>query len=67
MKIRAKYCPNCGSSNIKWINPQMWSLWHCYDCGYQGPVVLEDEEIAKEVRKEYLMRNGESENSEGND
>jgi DNA-directed RNA polymerase subunit M len=56
MKIRAKYCPNCGSTNIKWINPLLWSLWHCYNCGYQGPVVLEDEELAREVRIEYEKR-----------
>lgn len=56
MKTRAKYCPNCGSTNIKWINPLLWSIWHCYHCGYQGPVVLEDEELAKEVRKKYEDR-----------
>jgi len=61
MKIRAKYCPNCGSTNIKWINPQMWSHWICYNCGYQGAIVLEDEEIAEEVRKEYLKKCGDGE------
>lgn len=53
MKTRAKYCPKCGSDNIKWINPLMWSLWHCYNCGYEGPVVLEDEELADAVKKNY--------------
>ncbi|MCE5215080.1 MAG: hypothetical protein LLF83_10235 [Methanobacterium sp.] len=57
MEIRVKYCPNCGSNNIKWINPIMWSLWVCYDCGYQGSLVLEDEEIAKEIRKNYKESN----------
>jgi len=57
MKIRVKYCPECGSSSIKWVNPQMWSLWICYDCGYQGPVVIEDEELAEEIRKRYLKGN----------
>lgn len=54
MQFKAKYCPDCGSSRIKWVNPQMWSLWICYDCGYQGPVVVEDEELAEEIRKAYL-------------
>lgn len=53
MKTRVKYCPNCGSDNIKWINPLMWSVWHCYNCEYEGPVVLEDEELAKAVKKNY--------------
>jgi hypothetical protein len=32
----------------------MWSLWICYNCGYQGPVVLEDEKLADEIQKKYL-------------
>lgn len=24
--IKVKKCPQCGSTNIKWVNPQMWSL-----------------------------------------
>jgi transcription factor S len=56
MKNRAKFCPNCGSSNIKWVNPQMWSLWICWDCGYQGPVVIEERELADEIKKEYQKR-----------
>ncbi|CDG65486.1 MAG: hypothetical protein PWQ15_431 [Methanobacterium sp.] len=50
---RSKFCPNCGSRNIKWINPQMWSIWHCGDCGYQGAVVIEDKELADAVRKNF--------------
>lgn len=42
--------------NIKWVNPQMWSIWRCWDCGYQGAVVVEDKEIADEIRKYYLKR-----------
>jgi len=57
MKKRTKFCPNCGSNNIKWVNPQMWSLWICWDCGYQGPVVIEEEELAEEIRKKYLEKN----------
>ncbi len=56
MKISVKFCPNCGSMNIKWVNPQMWSIWRCWDCGYQGAVVVEDKEIADEIRKYYLKR-----------
>jgi len=56
MKISVKFCPNCGSMNIKWVNPQMWSIWRCWDCGYQGAVVVEDREIADAIRKNYLKK-----------
>ena len=39
---KIKKCPRCGSTNIKWVLPQMWSLWECYDCGYQGALVVEE-------------------------
>lgn len=39
----------------------MWSHWRCYDCGYQGAIILEDEEIAEEVKKEYLRKCSEEE------
>lgn len=57
MKINTKYCPNCGFSHIKWVNPQMWSLWICYNCGYQSPVFLEYEKLADEIQKKYLDYN----------
>ena len=31
--IKVKRCPRCDSKNVKWVIPQMWSLWECYDCG----------------------------------
>ncbi len=64
MKVQAKYCPNCGCNNIKWVNPVMWSLWICYDCGYQGPIVIEDKELADEIRKNYLKEDNQKEESE---
>lgn len=54
MKRSVKFCPNCGSLNIKWLNPQMWSIWKCWDCGYQGAVVIEDEKLAEEIRENFL-------------
>ncbi len=56
MKRSLKFCPNCGSSNIKWLNPQMWSTWKCWDCGYQGAVVIEDEKLAEEIQKKFLEK-----------
>lgn len=56
MKIKLKYCPKCGSNNVKWVNPLMWSTWVCYDCGYEGPIIIEDEELAREIRENYLKQ-----------
>ncbi|MGC9516931.1 MAG: hypothetical protein ACP5C3_04440 [Methanomicrobiales archaeon] len=51
--VKMKFCPNCGSSNIKWTIPQMWSIWQCNTCGYTGAIVIEDKELAAEIKKNY--------------
>lgn len=56
MKRSVKFCPNCGSMNIKWLNPQMWSIWKCWDCGYQGAVIIEDGKLAEEIKKKFLEK-----------
>jgi len=40
---KVKKCPQCGSTNIKWVMPQMWSMWECFACGYHGALVIEEE------------------------
>lgn len=49
-KRHQKYCPRCGSFNIKlssrfdgWLTPEQYV---CRDCGYRGPIILEIEEDA---------------------
>jgi len=44
-----KFCPKCGSDQVFWAQglPQLWSLWQCRKCGYRGPVILEDGEVAQ--------------------
>jgi len=51
-----KFCPRCGSKNIEWVLPQDWSKWECRDCGYIGTFIIEDGEIADEIRKEYIKK-----------
>ncbi|HEC89243.1 MAG: hypothetical protein DRN12_00635 [Thermoplasmata archaeon] len=51
-----KFCPRCGSSNIEWILPQIWSKWECKDCGYIGSLIIEDSTLAEEIRKNYLKK-----------
>jgi transposase-like protein len=53
-----KFCPRCGSENIGWILPQDRSKWKCKDCGYVGAFIIEDGEIADEIREEYIKNKG---------
>lgn len=64
MKKSVKFCPNCGSTNIKWLIPQMWSMWHCLDCGYMGAVVIEDGDMAEDIRANFLKRIKENESED---
>jgi hypothetical protein len=34
----------------------MGSIWDCMDCGYHGAVVIEDEELAAAIRKEFQKK-----------
>ncbi len=47
------YCPRCGSSNIDWILPQDRSKYECKNCGYVGALVIEDKELADEIRQKF--------------
>lgn len=49
-----KICPRCGSKRVKWIIPQNWSQWQCFDCDYTGPIIEGDDELAAEIHEYYL-------------
>jgi len=49
-----KFCPICGSKNVDWVLPQTWSKWECKNCGWTGAFIIEDGEMAEEIRKKYL-------------
>ena len=53
-----KFCPRCGSTNINWVLPQTWSKYECKDCGLITPLIIEDGDMAKEIHKEYLKKEG---------
>ena len=52
MNMLFKICPRCGSKKVKWIIPQNWSTWECYDCDYTGPIIEGNEELSEEIREE---------------
>jgi Zn ribbon nucleic-acid-binding protein len=59
-EFNRKFCPNCGSDNIKWAIPQNWSLWECFNCGYTGALIIEDGEMAQEIKEKYEKKKGHS-------
>lgn len=48
-----KFCPRCGSKEISWPLPHDRQKWECKECGYLGAFIIEDGEMADEIRKEY--------------
>lgn len=48
-----KICPRCGSTDVKWIIPQNWSMWECMVCGYIGPIIEGNIEMAEEIHENY--------------
>ena len=56
MVTKIKFCPECGSPNIEWLLPQVWSKWRCKNCGYIGAFILDDGKIADELRKQWEKR-----------
>jgi transcription factor S len=54
-KRGAKFCPSCGSTDVFWAQglPQLWSIWQCRNCGYQGPVVLEDGKTWDKIQEKW--------------
>lgn len=49
-----KICPKCGSTNVKWIIPQNWSMWRCMDCDYIGPIIEGNKEMSEEIHESYI-------------
>ena len=52
--MKRTICPRCGSSNIDWIIPQVWSRWVCKDCSYTGPAIEADDDLANEINSPWL-------------
>ncbi|WP_088538795.1 hypothetical protein [Methanobrevibacter sp. 87.7] len=51
--MKKKVCPRCGSRNVEWIIPQVWSRWVCYNCDYTGPIIEVDDEMENKIVKNW--------------
>jgi DNA-directed RNA polymerase subunit M len=58
-----KFCPKCGSNDVFWAQgmPQFWSMWDCRNCGYRGPVILEDGNLAEQLQRDWKNKKQEPE------
>ncbi|HLN44672.1 MAG TPA: hypothetical protein VK209_03100 [Candidatus Sulfotelmatobacter sp.] len=54
-RFASKFCPRCGSIDVFWAQgmPQLWSLWQCKECGYYGPVILENGNLAEKLQEKW--------------
>jgi len=50
----ARYCPKCGSARIKWVLPQIWSIYTCMECGYRGSLIFDNKKLAEKIRQKFL-------------
>jgi len=48
-------CPVCGSSELYYeTGGYVGKVYHCKNCGYVGPLVVEaDEEMAEAIKEDY--------------
>ena len=53
MLASVKFCPKCGSANIKALAFYRPSMWKCLDCGYEGIFIVEDSKLAQEIRERF--------------
>jgi hypothetical protein len=51
--MKRTICPRCGSTNIDWIIPQVWSKWECKDCSYTGPAIEADDDLIEEIKADW--------------
>jgi len=67
MNKRKSFCPECGSENVFWASglPQLWSHWECRNCGYRGPLIIEDGKIASKIKEEFMEKRKAEINNDG--
>ncbi len=54
-KPTMEVCPNCGSIDLYFeTGGATGMVYHCKNCGYVGPLIVEaDEEMAKAIKEDY--------------
>ncbi len=51
------YCPECGSSRLYYyLGGKTGQIYVCKNCNYQGPLIVEDGELAKSLKEKWKER-----------
>ena len=50
MKKSILICPRCGSDKIEVVLPHIGSTYECKECGYRGPMIMGDKELAEKLK-----------------
>lgn len=55
------YCPVCGSHRLYYyLGFRIGQIYVCKDCGYQGPLIIEDGKLADKIREKWFEGSGDS-------
>lgn len=59
-KKTLEICPVCGSTDLYYeVGGYTGKVYHCKNCGYIGPLIVEaDEEMAKAIKEDYEHKKG---------
>jgi ribosomal protein L37AE/L43A len=53
---RRAFCPKCGSANLNFSAFYRPSIWKCLDCGYEGPLIIEDSNLAEKIQESFRKK-----------
>ncbi len=56
MSEKMLICPRCGSNKVEVVLPHIGSTYECKECGYRGPMIMGDEELAEKLKAERRER-----------
>ncbi|MFQ6051194.1 MAG: hypothetical protein ACE5K4_05830 [Candidatus Hydrothermarchaeota archaeon] len=52
--MKRGFCIKCGSGRLIFgVLGTTAQIYECKDCGYRGPIIIENGELAEELRKIY--------------
>jgi len=45
LMVAVKKCPKCRSTRIAYFAGMITGNYHCKECGYVGPLIIEEDEV----------------------
>ncbi|MCD6414855.1 MAG: hypothetical protein J7L23_04500 [Candidatus Diapherotrites archaeon] len=58
MEKEKKFCPVCGSTELIYgILGTTANYYECKNCGYRGPIIIQDGRLAEKLKDRYEKKN----------